>query len=203
MADAELAVLHLAVGRSHRRAARTQPRRGELGVQRPGVAGLRDGKPAARTGEIHGNISAHFTVEFWYPNGARTISTCRQSDKCSDRIGERVVGTKGASDCCGRIWDHKGKTLWEYKGENPNPYVLEHADLVASIRGSGPHFNEAKQVAESTLAAIMGRMSAYTGREIQTSWALKTSKLDLVPADLKFGPKPVDPVAKPGETALI
>jgi predicted dehydrogenase len=161
------------------------------------------GSPAARIGEIYGNIYDHFVVEFWYPNGARTISTCRQTDKCSDRIGERVVGTKGVTDFGGQIRDHKGKTLWEYKGESPNPYVVEHADLAGSIRGSGPHFNEAKQVAESTLAAIMGRMSAYTGREVQTSWVLKSSKLDLVPADLKLGPKPVDPIAKPGETALV
>jgi len=183
------------------------------------------GSPAARTGEIHGNIYDHFLTEFWYPVGAgsgaqaeeatapdakkkdipvaRAISTCRQTGKCSDRISERVVGTKGVSDCCGRIWDHKGKALWEYKGPNPDPYVVEHADLVASIRGSGPHFNEAKQVAESTLAAIMARMSAYTGRELQTTWALKTSKLDLMPADLAFGPKPVDPPAKPGETTLV
>jgi hypothetical protein len=27
--------------------------------------------------------------------------------------------------------------------------------------------------------------------------------LDLVPKDLQFGPKPVDPVAKPGVTQLV
>jgi predicted dehydrogenase len=160
------------------------------------------GSPAARTGEQHGNIYDHFCTEFWYPNGARTISQCRQTGRCSDRIGERVVGTKGVSDCAGKIWDHKGKLLWEYKGDYPDPYVREHADLIASIRG-GKRFNEAKQVAESTLAAVMARMSAYTGRELQWSWATKASKLDLVPKDLQFGPKPVDPVAKPGTTQLI
>jgi predicted dehydrogenase len=161
------------------------------------------GSPAARIGEKYGNIYDHFIVEFWYgAQGVRTISSCRQTDKCSDRISERVVGAKGVSDCAGKIWDHKGKVTWEYKGDYPNPYVREHADLIASIRG-GPHFNEAKQVAESTLAAVMARMSAYTGREIQWSWAIKTSKLDLVPKDLQFGPKPVDPVAKPGVTQLV
>jgi myo-inositol 2-dehydrogenase/D-chiro-inositol 1-dehydrogenase len=81
--------------------------------------------------------------------------------------------------------------------------VQEHADLIASIR-SGNHINETQNVAESTLAAIMGRMSAYTGREISWNWVLKESKLDLVPKkfDLKMA-LPVEPVAMPGTTKLI
>ena len=43
-----------------------------------------------------------------------------------------------------------------------DPYVQEHIDLIASIRAGKP-LNELKTVAESTLTAIMGRMSAYTG----------------------------------------
>jgi len=160
------------------------------------------GGRAARKGARHGNIYDHFCVEFWYPGGARTISQCRQTARASNRVGERVAGSEGTSDCAGKIWDLKGKMIWEYKGDYPNPYVREHADLIASIRG-GKRFNEAKQVAESTMAAVMGRMSAYTGRELQWSWAMKASKLDLVPKDLKFGPKPVDPVPKPGSTRLV
>ena len=166
------------------------------------------GGRAARKGEQHGNIYDHFCVEFWYPGGVRTISMCRQTAKAAGRVSERVVGTKGFSDCAGKIWSYekdaagKHKLIWEYKGPYPNPYVREHADLIAGIRG-GKRLNEAKRVAESTLSAIMGRMSAYTGRELQWSWATKSSKLDLVPKDLKFGPKPVAPVSKPGATKLV
>jgi len=159
------------------------------------------GGRAARKGEQHGNIYDHFCVEFWYPNGARTISQCRQTRGASSRISERVVGTKGTSDCAGKIWDYKGNMLWEYKGPYPNPYVQEHADLIAAIRGNKP-LNEAKRVAESTLCAVMGRMSAYTGRELQWKWVMNSSKLDLMPRDLKFGPRPVNPVSKPGSTKL-
>ena len=42
--------------------------------------------------------------------------------------------------------------------------MQEHTDLIESIR-SGKPINELKNVAESTLTAIMGRMSAYTGKE--------------------------------------
>jgi hypothetical protein len=32
---------------------------------------------------------------------------------------------------------------------------------------------------------------------------MESSKLNLVPAKLEFGPNPVDPVAEPGKTELI
>jgi len=165
------------------------------------------GGRAARKGKRHGNIYDHFCIEYEYANKARTISMCRQTARASNRVSERVAGTKGVSDCAGKIWSYdkggsKGKLLWEYKGPYPNPYVEEHKDLIASIR-SGKPLNEAKRVAESTLTAIAGRMSCYTGRAMKYDWAMKSSKLDLVPADLKFGPKPVAEVSKPGSTKLI
>ena len=46
-------------------------------------------------------------------------------------------------------------------------------------------------------------MSAYTGRALKLDWALKSSKLDLVPKKLEFGPLPVKPVSQPGKTALV
>jgi hypothetical protein len=73
---------------------------------------------------------------------------------------------------------------------------------LASIR-SGTPINEGKRVAESTLTAIAGRMSAYTGRALKLDWALASSKLDLLPKTLEFGPLPVEPVCQPGRTALI
>ena len=45
------------------------------------------------------------------------------------------------------------------------------ADLIASIR-AGKAVNEGLQVAESTMAAIAGRMSAYTGRAMKWSWVM-------------------------------
>ena len=165
------------------------------------------GGRAARKGEKHGNVYDHFCIEFEYPNKARTISTARQTANASGRVSERVVGEKGVSDCRGKIWSHeagadgKPKLLWEYDGESPNPYVQEHTDLIASIRKGKP-LNEGKRIAESTLSAIAARMSAYTGRHLKFDWALNSSKLDLVPKELKFGPNPVRPVAKPGTTQL-
>ena len=153
----------------------------------------------ARTGPEHGNIYDHFAVEFEYPNGVRVMSMCRQTKGAADRVEERLVGTKGVAFGYGEI---KGAESWNFEAEEPNPYVQEHADLIAGIR-SGKPLNEGRQVAESTMCAIIGRMSAYTGRAINWEWAMNSSQLDLSPKSYAFGPNPVDPVAIPGFTQLI
>jgi hypothetical protein len=58
-----------------------------------------------------------------------------------------------------------------------------------------------KNVAESTLTAIMGRMSAYTGKRITWDQAMNSTE-SLVPAKLEWGPLPSPPVAVPGLTPL-
>jgi hypothetical protein len=52
------------------------------------------------------------------------------------------------------------------------------------------------------MCAIIGRMSAYTGRAMSWEWAMTSSTLDLSPAKYEFGPNPVHPVAVPGTTVL-
>jgi predicted dehydrogenase len=152
-----------------------------------------------RTAPEYGNIFDHFAVEFEYPNGARVMSMCRQTPGCADRVEEKIVGTKGHAFGYGEI---AGPNAWKFEGDEPDPYVVEHTDLIASIRAGKP-LNEGQRIAESTMCAIMGRMSAYTGRALSWDWAMKASKLDLFPARLEFGPNPVDPVAVPGVTPLV
>ncbi len=132
-----------------------------------------------RTGPEHGNIFDHFGVEFVYPGDVRTISMCRQIKGTAGRVSERVVGTKGVSNCAGVI---EGENPWRYTGENPNPYVEEHKDLIASIR-SGKPLNEGKRIAESTLCAIMGRESAYSRQRFTSKWFRTRCSLDLLPPD--------------------
>jgi predicted dehydrogenase len=147
-----------------------------------------------------GNIYDHFTVEFEYANGVRVASMCRQINGCTDRVAERVVGTKGYADVDRGVI--VGEKPFQYDGPDPDHYAQEMADLIRSIRESEP-INEGKQVAESTMNAIMGRMSAYTGRALKWDWAMNASKLDLVPPKFEFGDLPARPVAIPGKTQLI
>jgi myo-inositol 2-dehydrogenase / D-chiro-inositol 1-dehydrogenase len=86
--------------------------------------------------------------------------------------------------------------------EDKDPYVNEHRDLIKSIMDGKP-LNEGKQVAESTLTAIMGRISAYTGQQVSYSWVLKGSKLDLSPPKYELGDYRVNPVPIPGEIKLV
>ena len=153
-----------------------------------------------RTGPEYGNIFDHFGVEFIYPNDVRTISMCRQIEGTTDNVSERVVGTKGFSDCCGTI---VGENAWKYEGPNPDPYVQEHADLIKSIRDGKP-LNEGKRIADSTLCAIMGRESAYSRQQFKRSWFMSRCTLNLLPADdLKLSDaRPVPAFAVPGQYQL-
>lgn len=149
-----------------------------------------------RTGGEFGHIFDHFATEFEYENGVRMLSMCRQIDGCSDRVTEFVACANGTSNANTFL---KGKTDWQFKGDRPNPYVLEHVNLYKSIRG-GDYLNEAMQVTESTMTAIMGRTSAYSGQEI--TWdQLLASEERLLPEKFAFGDLAVPPVAMPGKKA--
>jgi predicted dehydrogenase len=155
-----------------------------------------------------GHIYDHFAVEYEFPNGARYHSYCRQQADTYGRVSELIVGTKGRAIPESRIELYgQAAPLYRYRAPGDetvqtNPYVLEHTDFIRSIRAGAP-LNEGKQCAESTLAAIMGRMAGYSGKIVQWRFALEDSKEDLLPAKLEFGPLPVPPVAIPGRTPLV
>jgi hypothetical protein len=76
------------------------------------------------------------------------------------------------------------------------------ANLIQSIRERSP-INEGRNVAESTMNAIMGRMSAYTGRALRWDWVMNASKQDLTPPKYEWMDLTTDPVAIPGKTPLV
>lgn len=148
---------------------------------------------------LKGNVYDHFYVEYEYPNGVKVHASSRQIKNCTHRVGERIVGTTGVADPNGRI---RGEKPYDYPGPFENPRFLQWRAFIESIRAGNP-LNYGKQVAEASLTAILGRMSAYTGRAINYQWVLKHSKLDLFPKKLEFGPLPVEPLAVPGRTELV
>jgi predicted dehydrogenase len=165
------------------------------------IRALGMGGRQVRTDAAYGHVFDHFAVEYEYPDLTFVTSMCRQIDGCDSRVEERFKGTEGACRLTSGEAMMTGKTNWMFPGEGTNPYVQEHADLYASIRDGKP-LNEAQRIAESTLTAIMGRMSAYTGQAVTWEQALN-SKLDLAPRAYEFGPLPVAEVAVPGRTQLI
>ena len=157
-----------------------------------------------RTEPKYGHIYDHFAIDYEYENGARVLSMCRQIEGTRDRIGESFIGTAGNSDASTYI---QGAKVWKYDAPETrvSPYVQEHTDLIASLRAGAP-LNELKQVAESTLTAIMGREAAYTGQEVTWDEMLNAKQSLTPPAftgpSAAFGPLPVPPVPMPGRTKL-
>jgi predicted dehydrogenase len=156
--------------------------------------------------EGFGPIFNFFAIDLEYPRGVHALSMCRQIDNCANDVAEYVVGTKGTCHTADgpKIFTLNGQKVYtaQQARKHPNPYVQEHTDLIESIRSDKP-LNELKQVAESTLTAILGRMSAYTGKRVSWEQALN-SKEDLMPKDLKWDtPLAVPPVAVPGKTPLL
>lgn len=149
-----------------------------------------------RTDPNFGHIYDHFSIEYEYPKNVFMHSMCRQINNCWNSVSEQVFGSKGMSDPSGSI-NGKQTTTREARSKAQGPYVQEHTDLIEAIR-SGKTVNELKNVAESTLTAIMGRMSAYSGQEVTWEAALN-SDIDTFPKSFDFEAKyPTPPVAQPG-----
>ncbi|HQK93938.1 MAG TPA: Gfo/Idh/MocA family oxidoreductase [Armatimonadota bacterium] len=151
-----------------------------------------------RARKTYGNQYDFFAVDYEYDNGVHMDSLCRQIAGCDQNVSDWVIGTKGVANCGGHIMDHSGKTIWQFQGDQPNPYVQEHADLVDSIRNGTP-INEGKEVIESVMTAVMGRMSAYTGKAVTWDQAME-SNMRLGPEECVSGATYVaDPLPVPGE----
>jgi len=160
------------------------------------------GGRAVRTGPEFGNIYDHFTVEYEYPNGIRNLAMSSQMLGTTNRVSNRIEGTEGWGTVNRATAKIVGKNAYQYDGE---PKSAEEALFAALIKGirEGKPMNDGKIVAEATMTAIMGRTSAYTGRELKWDWIMNASKLDLTPPKYEMGPLPVSPVPLPGQTPLI
>jgi myo-inositol 2-dehydrogenase / D-chiro-inositol 1-dehydrogenase len=145
-----------------------------------------------------GCIWDHFAVEFEYENGTRFYSFCRQTAGCDGNISEWAHGSKGMANADGIIRPKPGQgQIWRYRGENLNPYVLEHADNIKAIRNGQP-LNEAKTAAESTATAILGREAAYSGQRVEFDEIME-QKTSTLPERLAWdAPAPKVEVPIPG-----
>ena len=155
-----------------------------------------------RTDALYGDIYDHIAVEYVYPEDVRIEYKGAQIDKITGRNDQRLYGSKGVAYFDFGLAFIDGQHPFKFEGEMPNPAVRQHADQIDAIRNGKP-LNEAVQVAESTMTAIMGRMSAYTGKSLSWNWAMEASKLDLTPAAYAFTELPERSVALPGITPLI
>jgi predicted dehydrogenase len=152
----------------------------------------------------YGHIYDHFAVEFTYSNGARVQAMCRQMANCQTRVENRIVGSSGVADvnpARSLIKAHDGREIFRMDERGNNAYVQEHTDLINAIREGTP-INETEQIAHSTLTAILGRESAYTGQLVTWDEILNSSQ-SLVPGEISFDvPAPKAEVPIPGVTSI-
>jgi myo-inositol 2-dehydrogenase / D-chiro-inositol 1-dehydrogenase len=160
-----------------------------------------------RTAPEFGHIFDHFAVEYEYPNDVHVLSMCRQIEGCAQNVSEAVTGTRGTwsspnpSDTNFYRIKEGSETRWAFHRRDDNePYQKEHDVLIYNIR-QGTQINNLRYVAESTLTAIMGRMSTYTGRAVTWNEALNSNEV-LMPQHLALNMSlAVPPVAMPGSRA--
>lgn len=161
------------------------------------VSALAQGGRLQRTDPKYGNIYDHMTVDYEYPGGVHVHLMCRQWENADSKNENRVIGTLGESDSRRTI---RGANPWRAEDRDDvryNALVYEHMELVQSIRDGDARNDLIDFAVDSTLTAVMGRESAYTGKRI--TWEeISTSDLDLFPSSYQFGPAPQRPVPIPG-----
>lgn len=143
-----------------------------------------------RQRRVTGDQYDFFSIDYVYDNGMHTHCAARQISGCSNQKKEIITGTKGFADCSGTIFDLKGNPVWNYpypkEGDTDltwkvkDPFVQEHVNLVTAIR-SGRQISDAEAQINSTLITIMGRISAYTGKDV--TWE------EMLNSDIYLGPK--------------
>jgi myo-inositol 2-dehydrogenase/D-chiro-inositol 1-dehydrogenase len=129
-----------------------------------------------------------FSIDFDYGDDLTIHSMCRQINGTHGPVSEAFVGTNGTTSGGSFKMTNK-KDIKTPKFPDGNPYVIEHFDMINSVREGKP-LNEAKTVAESTLTAIMGRISAYTGQYVR--WSDLTTNKDSQFYNLKLTPSAED-----------
>jgi predicted dehydrogenase len=125
-----------------------------------------------------GEIWDNFAIEYQYANGVRLHSYCGQIKRGWSSVSEAVHCANGMADFRdgnpNYIKSKDGKIWKPQKSAADNGYVNEHRDLIQAIINDKP-LNEAAQVADSTLTAIMGREAAYSGNEVDWDTALQST----------------------------
>ena len=157
----------------------------------------------------YGDRFSHFAVDFDMGDGLRLASYCQQDPKCAGEVGERIVGSKGimytalfgSGKAC-RITDLKGNTIYQAPDKIPQCMEMEHKFLLDHIR-AGKQVNTLKTLVNSTLLAIAGRMSAFSGKKFKFEWMMRKSKENLVPEKMGFYKNPVAGVPVPGKYRLV
>lgn len=174
-----------------------------MGDQVP-LSAVGTGGRQVRTDKKFGHIYDHFAITYEYQNGAKGFHFSRQQANCINSYKAEIFGTNGIGRADVSRNEHiiEGRRNWEFDGEANNMYQTQHDELFAAIR-NGIHLNDGYFMANSTMAGIMGRMAAYTGRKITWEEALNSQEI-LGPNHYDWASIPLEhQVAMPGVTLFV
>jgi len=152
------------------------------------------GGRSTMTEPIYGNVFDHHSVVYEFANSVRMYGFCRTTTGCYDESSSIILGSKGRASIL--RCEIRGEKNWRWQG-HCDPYQIEHDKLFAAIRSGNP-INAGDYMADSTLIAIMGQISCYTGQEM--TWE------QISAADFAYAPKPenchddMEPPTKPDAT---
>lgn len=111
-----------------------------------------------------GDMYDFFSVDYDYGDGVHIHSMCRQVNGCWNWVGHDFVYEKGRTNGS----DHpepKKSPIPRDLPQAPSSHYQEQVDTLYYVN-KGKAVNQARAVAESTATAVMGRVSAYTGRQV-------------------------------------
>lgn len=152
-----------------------------------------------------GNGYDHFAVEYDYGNGVKGMHFGRQQSGTDNRNSVEVLGTKGNVEV-NLMSSYKiyGDKPFEYSGTANNMYQTQHDELMSAIR-SGKVINDGDHMVNSTLLAIWGKISAYTGKRISLEQIFSSNEV-LSPNSDQFSwdmPEDKLEIARPGMKSFI
>jgi len=117
------------------------------------------------SGDLYDTINAVYE----YGDGRTIFAYCSELANTLQEREEYVMGTKGTAQLMKGIITKTGESPVKLDRIPGNQFELEHAAFFKAIRSGGAiRHNDGENMAKSTMATIMGRLAAITGRRL--SW---------------------------------
>jgi myo-inositol 2-dehydrogenase / D-chiro-inositol 1-dehydrogenase len=124
-----------------------------------------------------GDMYDFFSVDYDYGNGVHIHSMCRQVNGCWNSTGHDFVFEKGRTNGANYPKPQQSPIPADLP-EGATGSQQEQIDTLYSVNKGEP-LDQARAVAESSAAAILGRISAYTG--LPVTWKEIMVEPDLAP----------------------
>jgi hypothetical protein len=127
-----------------------------------------------------------FSVDYDYGNGVHIHSMCRQVNGCWNWTGHDFVYEKGRTNGSNYPKPQQSPIPSDLP-QGPSSPVQEQIDVLYHV-SKGDALNQARAVAESSAAAILGRISAYSGQQV--TWKEIMEDADINPDCYNLALKP-------------